>query len=136
MKHDAARAASVTRANNKMITMRVAFLLPAFILVLISCRPTKKIQTAIIHKDTTGTAVADHAKEDSVRFIKNTYHSILANHVDYKTFSAKLNVDYIDADDRKYNVNANLRMYRDSTIWVSVNAIFGIEALRALITKD
>jgi len=116
--------------------MRVVFLFLAFILVLISCKPTKKIQTAIIHKDTTGTIVAEHAKEDSVKFIKNTYHAILANHIDYRTFSAKLNIDYVDADDKKYNVNANLRMYRDSTIWVSVNAIFGIEGLRALITKD
>src|SRR5437016_2989966 len=136
MRHRATPAVSVTRANNKMITMRVVFLFLAFILVLISCKPTKKIQTAIIHKDTTGTTVAEHAKEDSVKFIKNTYHAILANHIDYRTFSAKLNIDYVDADDKKYNVNANLRMYRDSTIWVSVNAIFGIEGLRALITKD
>jgi hypothetical protein len=47
-----------------------------------------------------------------------------------------VNIDYVDADDKKYNVNANLRMYKDSTIWISVNAIFGIEGLRALITKD
>jgi len=117
--------------------MRVVFIFLAINLVLISCKPTKKIQTAILlHKDTTAIAVAEHAKEDSIKFIKNTYHAILAKHIDYKTFSAKLNVDYIDADDKKYNVNANLRMYRDSTIWVSVNAIFGIEGLRALITKD
>ena len=33
-------------------------------------------------------------------------------------------------------MNAVLRMYRDSLIWVSVNAVFGIEAMRMLITKD
>jgi len=117
--------------------MRFVFPFLAFIVILVSCKPTKKIQSAILlHKDTTAVTVDEHAKEDSIKFIKNTYHAILANHIDYKTFSAKLNVDYIDADDKKYNVNANLRMYRDSTIWVSVNAIFGIEGLRALITKD
>ena len=50
--------------------------------------------------------VVDHAKEDSIRIIKDTYHSILANHIDYTTFSAKIDVDYIDADDKKYNVTA------------------------------
>lgn len=116
--------------------MRVVLVLSAFILIIVSCKPTKKIQTAIIRKDTTGTNVDDRAREDSARFIKNTYHATLANHIGYTTFSAKLNVDYIDADDKKYNVNATLRMYKDSTIWVSVNAIFGIEGLRALITRD
>ncbi len=117
--------------------MRALFILTLFILVLVSCKPTKKIQTAIsTKKDTTGVALVDHAKADSIRFIKDTYDGILTNHINYKTFSGKLNIDYIDADDKKYNVNANLRMYKDSTIWISVNAIFGIEGLRALITKD
>jgi len=116
---------------------RIFFILIISILALTSCKPTKKIQTAInTRKDTVTVAVVDHAKEDSVRFIKDTYHSIMANQINYTTFSAKMNVDYIDADDKKYNVNANLRMYKDSTIWVSVNAIFGIEGLRALITRD
>lgn len=116
--------------------MRILIVLVIFILLVVSCRPTKKIQTAIIRKDTTGAVLADHAREDSIRFIKTTYHAALANHISFQTFSAKLNVDYIDADDKKYNVNANLRMYKDSVIWVSVNAIFGIEGLRALITRD
>jgi hypothetical protein len=117
--------------------MRPLFVLSILILALASCKPTKKIQTAIIKKDTTGiTVIENHGAQDSMKFIKSTYHGLLANHIDYKTFSAKVNVDYIDADDKKYNVNANIRMYKDSTIWISVNAIFGIEGLRALITKD
>ena len=116
--------------------MRTIFILCIFVAALASCKPTKKIQTAIIKKDTISVSTVDHAKEDSIRFIKRTYDGLLANHIDYTTFSAKLNVDYIDADDKKYNVNATLRMYKDSIIWVSVNAIFGIEGLRALISKD
>src|SRR4051812_1079585 len=116
---------------------RIFFILIISILALTSCKPTKKIQTAIhTRKDTVAVTVVDHAKEDSIRFIKDTYHSIMANQINYTTFSAKMNVDYVDADDKKYNVNANLRMYRDSAIWISVNAVFGIEGLRALITKD
>jgi hypothetical protein len=136
MKRKEVLVALVTPINNKQIMMRTILILTIFILALVSCKPTKKIQTAIIRKDTTEVTTSDHAKRDSMRFIKETYQAILANHIEYKTFSAKLNIDYIDVDDKKYNVNANLRMYKDSAIWISVNAIFGIEGLRALITKD
>lgn len=113
---------------------KFAFIPIAIIVIMCSCRSTKKIQTAIIKKDTVATAV--NGREDSLRFINDTYHQILKNHIDFKTFSAKINVNYVDADDKNYNVNAVLRMYKDSLIWASVNAIFGIEALRVLITKD
>ena len=117
--------------------MRAFIIMGIFIFALISCKPTKKIQSAINKKDTADLAVVNnHAAEDSIRFIKNTYKGILTNRIDFKTLNAKLNIDYVDADDKKYNVNATLRMYKDSVIWVSVNAIFGIEGLRALITKD
>ena len=124
-------------ANNKILQMRILIVFAVFILALISCKPTKKIQSAIIKKDSVEVvAASNHAAEDSIRLIKNTYKGILANHIDFKTFNAKINVDYVDADDKKYNVNVTLRMYKDSLIWVSVNAIFGIEGLRAFITKD
>jgi hypothetical protein len=117
--------------------IRTIFFSGIFMLALVSCKPTKKIQTAInTKKDTVSIPSVDHAKDDSVSFIRETYHQIMLNQIKYNTFSAKMNVDYVDADDRKYNVNANLRMYKDSAIWISVNAIFGIEGLRALITKD
>jgi hypothetical protein len=117
--------------------IRIAAIFSILILLLASCKPTKKIQTAITKKDTIEiVTVNNHAAEDSARFIHQTYQAILGNHISFTTLSAKVNVDYVDADDKKYNVNATLRMYKDSVIWISVNAIFGIEGLRALITKD
>ncbi len=59
-----------------------------------------------------------------------------AGNINFTTFSAKINVDYQGTDGKKYDVNANLRMYKDSAIWISITAIFGIEGLRAYITKD
>src|SRR5205814_9312530 len=41
-----------------------------------------------------------------------------------------------DADDKKYNVTAFLRMFKDSIIWIDIHAFLGIEALKALITRD
>lgn len=104
--------------------------------LLASCRPTKKIQTAITKKDTVQTAATSSGKLDSMAFIQSTLQGLTSNRIDFTTFSAKLDADYRDADDKNYNLNANLRMYKDSAIWISVNAILGIEALRVLVTQD
>ncbi|MFI5133309.1 MAG: DUF4292 domain-containing protein [Chitinophagales bacterium] len=105
-----------------------------------ACRSSKKIQKAIANtkKDTVATVIVvdDHAHEDSINFIKATYEQLQKQKISYTTFSAKLNVDYEGSNDKRYNVNAFVRMYKDSVIWVSINAIFGIEAMRAYITKD
>jgi hypothetical protein len=106
------------------------------IVVLASCRSTKKIQTAISKKDTSAKVVIDGNKSDTVIFIKNTLNKIIAGRVQYTSFNAKVNVDYKGTDGKNYNVNANIRMYKDSAIWISANAILGIEAMRVLITKD
>jgi hypothetical protein len=108
--------------------------------LLYSCRSTRNIQTAIgPRKDSTTAAIVfvDHSsKDDSAQFIKQNYESVLKNKIDFQTFSAKIDVDYEEADGKNYNVNAHVRMYKDSVIWVSITAILGIEGLRAYITND
>ncbi len=105
-----------------------------------SCRTTRKIQTAIAKKDTVVAPVVvistSNPRADSIAFIKENYNRVIGNRISFTTFSAKIDVDYTDADGKKYNVNAHIRMYKDSVIWVSVTAILGIEGLRAYITKD
>ncbi|HEX6335034.1 MAG TPA: DUF4292 domain-containing protein [Flavisolibacter sp.] len=108
----------------------------AAVILVASCRSTKQIQTAIARKDSTVTVVVDPAKMDSIRFINRMLHIIDSNRLDYTTFTAKLDIDYRGTDGKKYDVNANLRMYRDSAIWISANAVLGIEAMRVLITRD
>lgn len=118
--------------------IRSIFFLSAFSLFLLSCRSTKVIQTAIAKKDTVQVAVIvpDTGREDSIRFSQGIYDKLVSQKIEFKTFSAKLNIDYVDGSEKNYNVNANLRMYKDSVIWISVNAILGIEALRVQITKS
>ena len=103
-----------------------------------SCRSTKNIQTAIAKKDTTIAApvVIDHSHEDSMAFIKQYYDHLCQNYIHFTTFSAKIDVDYEDGSDKKYNVTAHVRMYRDSVIWISITGILGIVGLRAYITND
>jgi uncharacterized protein DUF4292 len=122
------------RETLKVYMFRSLVIFLIFIAFLISCRSTKKIQTAIAKKDSVELQGL-HAKDDSIRFINEIFQQLKMNRINFTTFSAKINVDY-KTDDKNYDVNAFVRMYKDSVIWISVNAILGIEALRALITKD
>src|SRR5215216_6405944 len=105
------------------------------IITMASCRSTKNIQTAIAKKDTVETKMPE-AKVDTAQLAREVVLKLKSNRINFKTFSAKIDVDYRGGDDKHYDVNANMRMYKDSLIWVSVNAVFGIEAMRMLITKD
>ncbi|HWJ90698.1 MAG TPA: DUF4292 domain-containing protein [Flavisolibacter sp.] len=114
------------------------FFLAAFIVVLASCRSTRNIQTAIGKKDTAAVVSqpADTKKNDTLQLIRSTLVQVRANQIVFHTFSAKVNVDYKGSDGKNYNVNANVRMLRDSAVWINVNALLGIDALRVLITRD
>ncbi len=116
--------------------MRSILVIIAAIVLFTSCRSTRKIQTAIAKKDTVEVKPPVQTGEDSAAFISETYNKIKAQRITFTTFSAKIDVDYVGANGKKENVNANLRMYKDSAIWIAVTGLFGIEGLRAYITKD
>jgi hypothetical protein len=119
------------------IKMKGLLIIISAIILLASCRSTRNIQTAIAKKDTvveTTTVVTN--KIDTAQLIRDALSRLDGNRVDYTTFSAKVDVDYRGGDDKHYDVNATIRIYKDSLIWASVNAVLGIEAMRVLITKD
>jgi len=108
-----------------------------------ACHTVKTVQQPVITTDTAVIAVvtpvpdhASHAREDSMVFIRKVYESVMDNKISFTTFSGKVEVDYEDAEGKKINVNAHVRMQKDSVIWVSITAMLGIEALRMRITKD
>lgn len=108
---------------------------------LISCRSTRKIQTVVAPKEKKDSAVvvapvAEAPKEDSVKFISDTYAAIRAQQISFNTFSAKIEVDFTDAEGKKSNLTAHLRMQKDSVIWISIRGLLGIEGVRAYITSD
>lgn len=117
--------------------MRSLLIVIVGVTLFASCRSTRKIQTAINKKDTTVTITPEgQSHQDSLAFIRENYNKLLAQRIGFNTFNAKIDVDYVGGDGKKENVNANLRMYKDSVIWISVTGLFGIEGLRAYITKD
>ncbi|MGV3657063.1 MAG: DUF4292 domain-containing protein [Chitinophagaceae bacterium] len=113
--------------------MKFLYLIVLFFL-LAACRATRPIQTAIAKKDTA--ASVSREREDSLRFIAEAMESLKASELNFETFTAKVNIEYSGSDGKRYDVNASIRMLKDSAIWVSANAVLGIEAFRALITKD
>ncbi len=119
----------------KQIISTCIFLI--FILALFSCRTVKKINKAIAPKDTTSVITADQTNMDSLMMIKRTIENLNRNYINFRTFSAKIKVEYQDSKGKQPDVTAIVRIIKDSAIWISLTASFlNIEVYRALITKD
>jgi hypothetical protein len=116
--------------------MRVLVITIFFASLLASCRSTRNIQTAIAKKDTIAVVANDSGKADSVRYINEVVSQMQAKQIGYTSFNGKIDVDYRGGDGKRYDLNANVRMYKDSMIWISASAVLGIEVMRVLITKD
>lgn len=108
-----------------------------FLNALLSCRSTKKLQSAINKKDTTIITANIPSAKDTTEDLELIMENIKKNHIDFETFTAKIKVDYSDNRGKQPDVTAFVRMKKDSAIWISINAtILNIEAFRILITKD
>ena len=106
--------------------VRTGFFLAITVFLFGSCRSTKVIQTAIAKKDTVAAVITppmNNAKEDSITFIKNNYTKIMDNRINVTTFSAKVEVDYTDAEGKKYNVNAHRNLFYCFIVFVSDHQI-------------
>jgi hypothetical protein len=116
------------------------YVLPGIILMVFlaaSCRPTRKINTAISKKDTAQVIMITDARRDSLKFIHDVLEGINKNRIDFQTFSGKMKVEYTDKDGKGPDLTVFARIIKDSAIWLSINAtVFSYEAFRVLITKD
>ena len=121
------------------IPMRYSLLLLTGFVILINCacHSTRKIQTAIAKKDTAQTVIVADPKADSVQFIRDIFAHVQKNKINFKTFTAKIKVEYTDKNGKGPDLTVFTRMVKDSAIWLSINAtIFSYEAFRVLITPD
>lgn len=101
-----------------------------------SCRSARKLQNVIVPPDSTVRIPTGSAQADSSAFIREVYAQLGEKKIDFERFSAKIKVDFTASDGKKNEVNAFVRMRKDSAIWISINAALGIEAFRVLITPD
>lgn len=108
-------------------------------LFVVNCRSTKNISKVITTKEVKDTTVVvvNKSEADSILMVRNAYGNIMKQHIDFKTFSAKIKVDYEDSKGKKPDVNAYIKIYKDSLIWINIRSVFlDVEAFRILITPD
>lgn len=122
-------------------TNRIHFFLLLFttlvVITSVGCETAKKIQAAVDKKDSTSINITQPVNEDSILLVKNALQEVYSKKIDYKTFSAKIKVEYEDAKGKQPNITAYVRALKDSLIWISGYAtIFNVEAFRILIKKD
>jgi hypothetical protein len=108
------------------------------IIVTQSCRTTKQINKAIAPKDSVVNVLPPNTSvADSIRLVQETMDKLNSHYIDFKTFNAKIKVDYEDSKGKKPDILAVVRIIKDSAIWVSLSAsILNVEVYRMLITKD
>jgi hypothetical protein len=122
--------------------MKKLFQIFFLIAILASCKTVKKvsgIQEAINKKDTSQTVmIVEAPKIDSAAIVKSIMDKVIKSKIDFKTFNAKIKVDYTSANNSdKYTTY--LSMFKDSVIYIKVIGSFlGIpgEGLQVKITKD
>ncbi|MFM2326871.1 MAG: hypothetical protein RIR31_1073 [Bacteroidota bacterium] len=102
-----------------------------------SCRTTKQINKAISPKDSVVNVINNESAADSLKIIHETMARLKSHYIDYKTFNAKIKVEFEDTKGKKPDIVAVVRILKDSAIWVSLSAsILNVEVYRMLITKD
>jgi hypothetical protein len=124
---------------NKRSSFCLQFL--SFVILLscsmISCKSTKKIQAAIVKKDSTTVHITNQSTIDSILIIKTAMEGINKKTIQFNTFAAKIKVEYQDVKGKQPNITAYVRILKDSLIWISGYAtVFNVEAFRVLINKD
>ena len=107
-----------------------------FSLLFSQCRSGRAITKAIAPRDTLNiTRIKSPA--DSLLLISNTKENLKKNTIIFKTFSAKIKLEIEDAKGKKPDLLANVRMIKDSAIWISISAsILNVEVFRVYINRD
>jgi hypothetical protein len=60
---------------------------------------------------------------------------LLVDEIQFEYFQARTKIKYLEGD-QGVNASANIRIKKDSIIWISVTPALGIEMLRAIVTRD
>ena len=64
------------------------------------------------------------------------FDSVMLREFDFHFLSAKANVSYTDKSGETNSFDINMRMNKDSAIWISITPLLGIEVARVMIRPD
>ncbi len=120
--------------------MKIIVIILSLSFVMFACRPAKKvqkIQEAISKVDTTPAVVLpkNNKATDSIRLIREVFKKVQTNNIDFKTFTAKVRVEYAGKEGGD-EATAFIRLEKDKVIWLSLRGALGIEGFRVLVTRD
>ena len=106
---------------------------------LFSCRHARHIERSSFpiadttqHKENTDSS----SSPEAVAFNKNMLSKIRGNVINFKTFNAKLKVDFESEAKQMSGISAVIRIQKDSCIWISASLPVVGEVVRAIITPD
>lgn len=119
--------------------LHIGWMVLLLLAMLPGCKTTRQINKVIAPKDSTKVVVVANSRTDidSIVRLKKTVDNLKQHHIDFKTFNAKIKVDYQDSKGKQPDITAIVRIIKDSAIWMSLSATFlNIEVYRVLITKD
>lgn len=89
------------------------------IILFSACSPARK-------------AIRAPIKEEGAEFL---FYKLKENELKFDWLSAKFSADY-ENDKKKNSFNGQIRIRKDSLIWISLTPLLGIEAVRIIISQD
>lgn len=101
-----------------------------------SCKSAKTIQTAINKKDTAVLYTITDPGIDSAKIIQQIAQKLESRKINFKTFNAKIKLDYTDQNGKSQSATALVRLVNNEQMWVSITGTLGIEGFRAMIWPD
>ena len=104
---------------NKLFRLTVLVILPGILLLVSSCKSTRS-------------TMKQPLKEYGFNYL---YAKMLENHLDFDYVNAKFAISYQE-DKGKTDLKGQLRIKKDSIIWISFSPALGIEAARISLTDD
>ena len=105
--------------------LKSLFMLVIFSLLFYSCKTTKKIV------DIPSVQVKLKGAD-----VIQVFDSVLVNQFEFSYLAAKATVDYTDKSGETQSFDVNMRMRRDSAIWISITPLLGIEVARVILDRD
>lgn len=104
---------------NRFFSFSYRLLLLLILLTTVSCSISRKV-------------IREPLKEQGTDFLLK---NLKANEFNYDYFSARFNAEFTK-DKKENQISGQIRILRDSVIWISVSPLMGIEMARFLVTND
>jgi outer membrane lipoprotein-sorting protein len=93
---------------NKSAQLSFVFFTLVAALTISSCKTAKKIQASVAKKDTVSVHITNQSADDSILVVKKALEQVHKTENDFKTFSAKMKVEYQDSKGKQPNIRPML----------------------------